>query len=84
MAFDPIFQPLKFKNLTIKNRILRSNISGRFDNYNGSWGPQEHLDRFLQMYAVEKAGLEARKKGYSVSEQSLEDGSIRLQIVEAR
>ena len=36
MAFDAIFQPLKFRNLTLKNRILRSNFSGRFDNYDGS------------------------------------------------
>lgn len=33
---DPIFQPLTFRNLSIKNRILRSNVSGRFDNYDGS------------------------------------------------
>jgi 2,4-dienoyl-CoA reductase-like NADH-dependent reductase (Old Yellow Enzyme family) len=33
---DVLFEPLRFRNLEIKNRILRSNISGRFDNYDGS------------------------------------------------
>ena len=54
----------------------------KFDNFEGHWGSPEHLDKFLQMYAVEKAKLEARKKGYTVSEQSLNDGSIKLQIIE--
>jgi len=36
MASDPIFQPLTFKNLTVKNRVFRSNIAGRLDNYDGS------------------------------------------------
>ena len=36
MENDPIFQPLKFRNLEVKNRIFRSNLTGRFDNYNGS------------------------------------------------
>lgn len=36
MTSDIIFEPLRFRNLTVKNRILRSNISGRFDNYDGS------------------------------------------------
>lgn len=33
---DPIFTPLAFRHLTLKNRVLRSNVSGRFDNYDGS------------------------------------------------
>ena len=27
----------------------------KFDNYNGHWGDQKHLDAFLQQYAVEKS-----------------------------
>lgn len=54
----------------------------RYDNFNGRWGEQAQLDRFLQLYAVEKAKLEARKKGYQVTEQALQDGGIRLQILE--
>jgi 2,4-dienoyl-CoA reductase (NADPH2) len=36
MQNDIIFQPLKFRNLTVKNRLFRSSISGRWDNYDGS------------------------------------------------
>jgi hypothetical protein len=51
-----------------------------FDNYNQAWGRQEHLDRFLQGYAIEKARLEARRRGHSVVEQPLADGSVKLTI----
>jgi hypothetical protein len=53
-----------------------------YDNFEGRWGDRAQLDRFLQMYAVERAKLEARRKGYTVSEQALGDGSIKLQIIE--
>ena len=43
MAFDAIFQPLAFRSLTLKNRILRSNVSGRFDQYDGS-GTQARIN----------------------------------------
>src|SRR5260370_28789323 len=33
---DILFRPLDFPHLKVKNRIFRSSLSGRFDNYNGS------------------------------------------------
>ena len=52
----------------------------RYDNYEGRWGEPKELDRFLQGYAVEKARIEARRRGHSVVEEALADGSIRLVI----
>jgi hypothetical protein len=54
----------------------------QYDNYGGAWGEPAHLDRLLQAYAVEKTRIEARKKGYALTEQQLPDGFIRLQIQE--
>ncbi len=51
-----------------------------YDNYNGSWGEQKHLNSFLQAYAVEKTKLEARRKGHTCSETQREDGSIRVTV----
>jgi hypothetical protein len=51
-----------------------------YDNYSGLWGDQQHLERFLQIYAIQKAQIEARKRGHSVLEQALPDGSIKLTI----
>jgi hypothetical protein len=55
----------------------------RFDSFEGHWGAQEKLDQFLQAYAIERTKLEARKKGHNVSEQALQDGSVKIQIIEA-
>jgi hypothetical protein len=52
----------------------------QYDNYGGHWGEQKHLNSFLQAYAVEKAKIEARKKGHSVTETALQDGSIRVTV----
>ena len=55
-----------------------------FDNYGGAWGNPKELDKLLQSYAVEKAKIEARKQGHSVTEQNLPDGSIKLTVQVAR
>ena len=52
----------------------------QYDNFNGHWGEQKHLDAFLQGYAVEKAKIEARRQGHVCTEQPLADGSIKLTI----
>jgi hypothetical protein len=35
-----------------------------YDNFNGAWGDPGQLQRFRQAYAVEKAKLEASKRGH--------------------
>lgn len=52
----------------------------RIDNYGERWGATVELQKFQQAYAVEKARIEARRKGHTVSEQTLSDGSIKLTI----
>jgi len=52
----------------------------KYDNFKGRWGDPKHLDQFVQAYAVEKALLEARRRGHSTTEQTLPDGSIKLVI----
>src|SRR5690606_16214284 len=43
MNDDVIFTPLRFRSLTVKNRIIRASIGGRIDNYDGS-GTQARIN----------------------------------------
>ena len=52
----------------------------KFDNYEGRWGEQKHLDAFLQSYAIEKCRIESRKRGHTLTEQTLPDGSVKLTV----
>lgn len=52
----------------------------QYDNYEGRWGEQRHLDKLKQFYAVEKTRIEAWRRGHTVIEQPLADGSIRLSV----
>ena len=51
-----------------------------YDNFEGRWGDNHHLNRLRQSYAVEKTRIEARRTGHTIAEQQLPDGSIRLTV----
>jgi hypothetical protein len=56
-----------------KYRIWVSEFDGKHNGYGEAW-----MGKLKQAYGVEKARVEAKKKGYRVSEQKLDDGRIRL------
>jgi len=53
-----------------------------YDVFDGSWGDERELHRFLQSYAVEVVRMQARQRGLAVTEQQFADGSIKLSIQE--
>ena len=40
---DAIFEPLRFRSLEVKNRVFRSNVAGRLDDYDGG-GTQTRIN----------------------------------------
>ena len=40
---EVLFEPLAFRNLSVKNRVLRSSLAGRFSTYDGT-GTQTHIN----------------------------------------
>jgi len=56
-----------------KYRVWVSEYDRTYNKYDDAW-----TGRLKQAYGVEKAKAEAKKKGYRVSEQKLDDGRIRL------
>ena len=49
------------------------------DNYNGSWGDEAKLKRFLRRVSAEKIIKDARRKGYTIAETEI-DGEIKLTL----
>lgn len=54
-------------------RVWVSEYDQKYNKYDDAW-----MGRLKQAYGVEKARVEAKKKGYRVSEKKLEDGRIHL------
>ena len=59
-------------------RAVRSSTT----TFRSTGATSRRLHAFQQAYAVEVVRIQARKKGYVVSEQQLQDGSVKLQIQE--
>ena len=57
--------------------VIKEDGSVAYDNYNGAWGDMKELNKFKNRYALEKAVMEARRKGYRVQEKKL-NGKTRL------
>ena len=61
--------------------VFKMEISeAAYDNYQGRWGDPAQLDELIQRYAAEKTKIEARRKGYSATEQRLGDGSVKITV----
>ncbi len=60
--------------------VVKEDGTVAIDNYNGSWGKIEELNKLRAYYGLEKAKAEARKKGYSVHESI----NVRTQEIELR
>jgi len=58
-----------------KYRVWVSEYDAKYNGYNEAW-----LGKLKQAYGIEKARREARKRGYRVSEQKLDDGRVRLTL----
>jgi hypothetical protein len=52
----------------------------KFDNYNGRWGEEVQLHRFLQAYAIEAARIEARRHGHQATETELAHGYMKVTV----
>jgi 2,4-dienoyl-CoA reductase-like NADH-dependent reductase (Old Yellow Enzyme family) len=81
-AADPIFEPLVFRNLELPNRVLRSSIAGRFDNYDGS-GTQTRINwevRFARagVGAIVSAWCGVDRRGFIVPGYASIDGDDKI------
>jgi len=62
--------------------VVKKNGVVSMDNYNGKWGNIKELNKLKSYYGVEKAKLEARRKGYRYIEKTnIQENYLILEIM---
>lgn len=60
--------------------VVKEDGEAVYDNYNGSWGTEDKLNKLKQHYGVEVAKKQAHLKGYTCTETVTADGKIKLKV----
>lgn len=69
---------IKFKSWTYPV-VVKADGTAEFDNYNGSWGKTEHLDKLTQLYAAEVTVQKVKQQGLRIISQTTKaDGTIQI------
>lgn len=59
--------------------VIDSEGALHFDNYNGTWGKQDELEKFQQQYTL-AAFRRATPNRYKIKTKAMEDGRIHVSI----
>jgi len=60
--------------------VIKADGTAEFDNYNGNWGDQKHLDKLTQLYAAEVVVQKVKTSGLRIiSQETTAEGRIRIQ-----
>ena len=60
--------------------VIQKDGQVKMDNYNGNWGKQEKLTELQAYYGMEKAKIEATRKGYQTTESVDKYGNPKLTV----
>lgn len=54
----------------------------KYDNYGGRWGKDSELDLLAQAYEAEKTESWALENGFTVEQETLQDGEVRMLLTQ--
>lgn len=58
--------------------VITEDGNAVYDNYNGAWGSDDRMSELRQSYSTQTIKKIAKKKGFKLTETTLEDGRKQL------